>query len=382
MTLSSRAKRLSSRAKRLSSRAKRGICFLLVLILPITVQAQGGILLQGVLDVEGWKTDTSSNMLSRNRGEPAGLYRLSLWSAIEPVRGVFLFGNGVAQGGNALRYDGPASTVELEQGGIRWARHRALVIDAGRMIHPIGAFGQRLLSTRNPLIGIPDAYLPVYPLGVMARGEKGKVDYRAGVVSLPPTHRDYVPEPDPAVHPVVGVGVTPITGLRIGFSATSGPYLNEDFAAYDWRSQDQRVIATDLQYGVGHFDFRGEFAITDFEVPTKPRIDGPAGYAEVRATLTPRVFVAARGELNRYPFIRAAPGTQGTNWITRRTELRAIEAGLGFRFDASTLLKLSFSADDWVVTPENSSFVRPGGKAIAVQLSREFDLIELATRRH
>ena len=32
---------------------------------------------------------------------------------------------------------------------------------------PIGAFGPRLLSTRNPLIGIPDAYIPVYPLGLI-----------------------------------------------------------------------------------------------------------------------------------------------------------------------------------------------------------------------
>ena len=367
--------------KPLSSRVKRGICFLLLLILPVAAQAQGGILLQGVLDVEGWKTDTSSNMLSRNGGDPAGLYRLRLWSAIEPARGVFLFANGIAEGGNARRYDGPGTTITLEQGGARYARHRALVIDVGKMIHPLGAFGSRLLSTRNPLIGIPDAYLPVYPIGVMASGVRGKLDYRAAVVSLPPTHRDYVPEPGPAPRPVLGFGVTPIVGFRVAFSATSGPYLSDDYAVYDWRSLHHRVIATDLQYGFGHVDLRAEFAITDFEVPTRGRIDGPAGYVEARATLTPRVFVATRGELNRYPFIRETFGTQGPNWISRRTELRAFEAGVGFRFTASTLLKVSASVDDWVVTPENSSFVRPGGKAIAVQLSREFDLLELAARR-
>jgi hypothetical protein len=371
---------LSSRAS-LSSRATRGICFSLLLLMPVAVQAQGGILLQGVLDVEGWKTDTSSNMLSRNGGDPAGLYRLRLWSAIEPARGVFLFANGIAEGGNARRYDGPGTTVALEQGGVRYARHRALVIDAGKMIHPLGAFGSRLLSTRNPLIGIPDAYLPVYPLGVMVSGVRGKLDYRAAVVSLPPTHRDYVPEPGPAPRPVLGFGVTPIVGLRIAFSATSGPYLSEDYILWDWRSQHQRVIATDVQFGYRHMDLRAEFAITDFEVPTRGRIDGPAGYLEGRATLTPRVFVAARGELNRYPFIRTGPGSQTPTWVARRTEFVAFEAGFGFRFDATTLLKVTGSVDDWFVTAENASFVRPGGKAIAVQLSREFDLIELATRR-
>jgi hypothetical protein len=345
------------------------------------MQGQGGILLQGVLDVEGWKTDTSSNMLSRNGGDPAGLYRVRLWSAIEPARGVFLFANGIAEGGNARRYEGPGTTVALEQGGVRYARHRALVIDAGKMIHPTGSFGARLLSTRNPLIGIPDAYLPVYPLGVMVSGVRGKLDYRAAVVSLPPTHRDYVPEPDRAPRPALGLGMTPFVGFRVAINATSGPYLNDDLRPQDWRSFHQRVIATDVQYGFAHFDLRAEFAITDFEVPTRERIDGPAGYAEARATLTPRVFVAARGEFNRYPFIRAGPGPMGTTWIARRTELRAFEAGIGFRFDATTLLKASFSVDDWVVTPENASFVRPGGKAIAVQLSREFDLMELVARR-
>jgi hypothetical protein len=52
-----------------------------------------------------------------------------------------------------------------------------------------------------------------------------------------------------------------------------------------------------------------------------------------------------------------------------------VEIGGGYRFGANTVLKLTASADDWVVTPENAGFVRPGGKAIAVQFSREFDLM-------
>lgn len=347
------------------------------LVVPATVSAQGGLLVQGVLDFEAWKTDTASNLLTRNDGDPAALYRLRLWSAIEPVRGLFIFATGFAEHGNARRYDGPGATVTLEQGGVRFARHRAIVIDAGRMIHPIGTFGSRLLSTRNPLIGIPDAYLPVYPLGIMASGERGKIDYRAAVVSLPPTHRDYVPDPDPAAHPAFGFGLTPVTGFRVAVSATSGPYLNEGITP-DWKSYDQRVISSDIQYGFDRFDLRAEFAISEFDVPTRGKIDGPAGYLEARATLTPRVFVAARGELNRYPFVRANVGTSGTNWTARRTELRALEGGIGYRFNASSLIKASVSMDDWVVTPQNASFVRPGGKAFAVQLSRAFDLGELA----
>jgi hypothetical protein len=157
-----------------------------------------------------------------------------------------------------------------------------------------------------------------------------------------------------------------------------GPYLNKDLSAtqlngQDWQSYDQRVIATDLQYGFGHSDVRAEFAIADFEVPYGRRIDGPAGYIELRTTLTPRFFVAARGEFNRYPFIRPV---SATTWISRRNEFVAYEAGIGFRFGANTLLKVSASGDRWVVTPENAPFVQPGGSAAAVQLSRAFDVGE------
>ncbi len=350
-----------------------------MLVVATSAHAQGGVLLQGVLDVEGWKTDTMSTMLARNGGDPAALYRLRLWSAVEPMRGFFIFANGLAEGGNAKRFDAPGTTVMLEQGGLRLARHRALVIDVGRMLNPVGGFGARLLSTRNPLIGIPDAYLPVYPIGAKVSGERGKVDYRAAVVSLPPTHRDYVPDPDPAPRPVLGFGVTPIVGFRVGFSATDGPYLNKDLSASQlndkaWDSYRQRVIGTDVQYGFAHVDLRSEFAISEFEVPRTGRIDGPSGYLEARATLTPRVFVAARGEFNRYPFILPV---SPTFWVSRRTELRAFEAGVGFRFDANTLMKASFSADHWIVTPENAAFVKPGGKALAVQVSRAFDIAEL-----
>jgi hypothetical protein len=362
---------------------RRALAVALMALTAASARGQGGFLLQGIFAVEGWKTDTTSTMLARNGGDPAGLYRLRLWTAIEPARGLFVFANGLAEGGNARRFDGPGTTVILEQGGIRFARHRALVLDAGRMIHPIGASGSRLLATRNPLIGIPDAYLPVYPLGVMASGEKGKLDYRAALVSLPPTHRDYVPDPDPAPHPVVGIGVTPIVGFRVGVTGTAGPYLNKDLSASEldgreWSSYRQRVMAADVQYGFGHFDLRGEFALSEFEVPRSGRIDGPAGYVEARATLTPRVFVAGRGEFNRYPFIRPI---SATTWISRRTELRAFEGGVGFRFDERTLLKASFTVDDWVVTPENATFVKPGGKAIAVQVSRAFDVAEWLARR-
>ena len=50
-----------------------------------TAFAQGGILVQGIADLEGWSTDTMSTLLRRNRGSPGALARLLLWSAAEPL---------------------------------------------------------------------------------------------------------------------------------------------------------------------------------------------------------------------------------------------------------------------------------------------------------
>src|SRR3954470_11369763 len=106
--------------------------FLMMLALPSTALAQRGVLLQGLLDLEGWKTDTMSTLLRRNHGNAGEVYRLRMWSAIEPLRGVFAFANVEATVGNAQPFDESDLYVEMEQWGLRLARHRALVLNAGR----------------------------------------------------------------------------------------------------------------------------------------------------------------------------------------------------------------------------------------------------------
>ena len=108
-------------------------------------RAQGGWLMQGTLDLEGWKTDTTSTLLARNGGDPAGLYRLRAWTAVEPWRALFLFANVEVEGGNAAQSGSSRVYADLEQWGVRWARHPSLVVEGGRMIHPVGAIGGRVV---------------------------------------------------------------------------------------------------------------------------------------------------------------------------------------------------------------------------------------------
>ena len=76
---------------------------------------------------------------------------------------------------------------------MRYVVSHALVFDAGKLQPVVGTFTPRHFSNRNPLIGAPDGYSLQYPLGVEVTGEAGWFDYRAAMVSLPPTHASYVP---------------------------------------------------------------------------------------------------------------------------------------------------------------------------------------------
>jgi hypothetical protein len=357
------------------------LCAAAMALAPSRAPAQGGLMLQGIVDAEFWATDTSSNLLTRRSGAPAGLGRLTAWGALEPWSGFVLFAAGSVERG--ARLDDAGRYAEFEQLGIRVTRSEGLVLDAGRMPMPVGAFAARRFSTRNPLIGVPDGYPVQYPEGVMLSGVVRGWDYRVGAVSRAVAHEGYVPEPGSAMRPVLGLGFTPFAGLRVGASGTVGPYLNDDLSdahldGRDWTAYRQRIGALDARFSYRYAELRAEWARSEYDVPKASEpMRGTTYYVEGRYTITPRLYAAVRHERNKYPFIRPS-GTD--SWNARVTDFTNTEGGIGFRLTASTLLKASYRGDDWVVTPQNASFVRPGGRAFAVQVSQTFDAVAMVER--
>jgi hypothetical protein len=213
-------------------------------------------------------------------------------------------------------------------------------------------------------------------------GTAGILDYRAGVVSLPVTHENYVPDPSSAPRPAFGLGITPTVGLRFGISGTEGPYLNDalpasELAGAGWRTFRERILAADAQLSRGYFEAHAELARSSYDVPGQAAIDGFAYYAESRYTVAPRVFLAARLERNDYPFITPISATQ---WIAVRSAFSDLELGVGYRTSAAALLKLSVRADRWTPSP-NPGTPQDNGYALAAQWSRQFDVVEMVTRR-
>jgi hypothetical protein len=343
--------------------------------------AQGGVLLQGIVDAEFWRTDSGSVLLTRNSGRPGVLGRLQLWSAAEPLPGLIFYAQGQVERGRARQESG--TTAELEQLGVRYVRSEAFALDIGKMTPVVGTFAARRLSTRNALIGVPDGYPVQYPIGVKLSGTRQRIDYRFAMTSLPVSHEGYTPDPSAAPRPAIGLGFTPFTGLRVGASATLGSYLNCDLPSSlldgrSWRSFHQRVGAADVQFSRGYLEMWGEVGVGRYDVPGHAnRVSGLTYYTEAKYTLSPRFFVASRFERNDYPFIQPR---DASTWMATATNFYNGEIGAGFRVSAATLVKASYRADRWLV-PETLRAILPNGSAFAVQVSRAFDVMELATPR-
>ena len=343
--------------------------------------AQSPTLVQGIAASEYWNTGTTSNLLSRNNGRPAVAMQLDIWAAIEPVSAVVL---------HALmsvdHESGTDTQIELEQYGLRYTKSRALVLDAGRILSPIGVFASRRFADRNPLMMAPDAYPTQYPYGGQISGVVRWFDYRATVMSLPAVHEGYTPDPSHAPRPALSVGVTPYVGVRLGMSYTRGPYLNDTLSATQlsqrgWRSYEQQIAAADFAASVGYLELHSEAAWSSYEVPGQSEaVDGLAYYVEGKYTLHPRLFAAARMQRNDYPFIGWVNAPAGGFWVATKTDFHDEEFGIGVRLSARALLKATYHQDIWQVTPQNSAFVGPGDRVFGVQLSYAFDAMEWLRR--
>lgn len=350
--------------------------------LPCALRAQGGVLVQGIADVEFWSTDSSSNLLTRNFGHPATLGRLVLWGAAEPWRGVVFYAEGEAAGGSAQNNQGHID-ASFDEIGVRFTPSPMAVLDLGEIPSPVGTFSARRFSTRNPLIGEPDGYPVEYPVGAQFSGATDHFDYRVAAVTLPVYHDGYVPDPTATLRPAIGAGFTPFTGLRIGGSATWGPYLNSSFTpsqldGQSWQHYHQRVEALDLAFSHEYLEVHAEWAQGSYDVPGfADAVSGETWYVEAKYTFGPRVFVAARAERNDYPFVASVGPTA---WIGRAVDFDDGEIGVGYRLSASLLAKVSYRADRWHLTSDEVAFLGPGGHALAVQLSQAFDLLAMFDR--
>jgi hypothetical protein len=348
--------------------------------------AQERWLLQGLVDAEYWNTDSGSRLLARDDGERSGVGRLRLWAAGDFAPGLQGFVRGAVSGGDGCGQDPCQTDTSLEQAFLRWTNpgKARLVVEAGRIVTPVGDFAKRYLSTENPLIGIPSDYSVSYPDGMAFAAWAGHADFKVAMVDQPLYADWYAPEPGNAFRPMLGAGYTPIVGLRFAGFATRGPYLGPDSEASltpgtAWQDFEQSVYGAELQFSQGHFELHGQFARSGYEVPgLSDRARGKTYWLEPRYTFTPRLFAAARIGQNDYPYI--AP-IYGTTWIASSSRVADVEVGVGYRVLPDLLVKASYRRDKWWV-PEGLESLLPAGHAFALAASWKFDLGDAISHPH
>ncbi|HEY3933112.1 MAG TPA: hypothetical protein VGL65_00695 [Gemmatimonadales bacterium] len=353
---------------------------IILLAAAVTRGSAQGFGVETLGSVETWKTDTGSRLLARNGGDPVATAEVYAWLAWQPAATLRLMAIGELDAAS-----GAASSVDgnIEMFSLRWWHSRAVRVEAGKILLPLGEFAARRFANVNPLIGDPDTYVSEYPWGASVSGGVGPIDYVAAAVTLPAVNVRYTPQPGSELRPVIGAGVSLGPRLRIGVNATHGPYLGESVSdllpiGTTWHDFSQTVATLDLRFSAGRTDTRGEMAWSSYDVPTvTDPVHGLGWYLESRIALSPRFFIAARYEDNRYAFVLPV---SPAFWVGAATTQMNGEAGLGFRLSADALIKASLRRDHWPVH-EISGTSFPDGYAVAVQFSYHADLLQLLTRK-
>ena len=216
-------------------------------------------------------------------------------------------------------------------------------VDVGILPSPVGLFTLELQPHRNPLISAPSYYfspLPAldgrsdrvrlisggYPLGAMFSVSGTRWDARAGVTdSTPAQPRNVFSASRPPAHPqlVLGGGVSPIPGMRLGAGFTRGRYRPRSATTEPIDDLPSATIFNlEVEYAVGHTRLSGEWVRNRFETPSGAAV--ARGFnIQATHTLSPRIFTAARATRVTSPVLTVP--------VEVRRSSTTFEASLGYR---------------------------------------------------
>jgi hypothetical protein len=256
----------------------------------------------------------------------------------------------------ALRYERPGeSPGDI---GVR--------IDAGLIPSPVGLANLMLRPHLNPTVSLPSALftaLPplelrstrttllgaVYGYGASATVSGAHWDARAAVLDTSPlrTRRVFADtNQNPPRFPtlVVGGGVTPVVGVRVGVSVTQTGWQKAGDNPVGTVDRDATIVTIESDVSFRFTRLMGEWVHDSIDTATGNRI-ASGWWVQGQQTLTPRWFAAARLERMDAPLVTAAVGTVDQH-------LLSIEETAGFRVTPEITLRVSHRA--------RRGFGRPG----------------------
>ena len=260
-------------------------------------------------------------------------------------------------------------------------------LQAGLIPNPVGLWGPRTYSDKNPLVGLPLMYLyhtalspsayqktnqqlystrgegyehsglpiiydPCWNTGMEIFGSVGMVDWSVGALSGSVSAPRTQPEKDvPQLTGKLGLYFSP--AFSLSFSGFAGPYI-DDISIFEIEASEyyKLAAANDLKqtedylnlgggYGA-HFDYGmlemySEGFFTRWEHPIFENLDAYSVYFDARYKLAPQWYVAGRVETMRFSEhdFGGSIGKQDWDYPLNRFEL-----GVGYRVDQAVLLKV------------------------------------------
>jgi hypothetical protein len=172
----------------------------------------------------------------------------------------------------------------------------------------------------------------VYPVGAMASVTTSLWDARVAVLDRSPTTTWTTPTRLAAPkHLVVGGGVSPRQGLRFGIAVAGG--------GLDDRARDRstyRMLNVEVDWAFAYTRISGEWTHDRFDTALGRRTANGVT-AQVRQTLTPRLFVHSRATSARAPQV-AAGGS------VRVQDYRAVDSTLGYLVSSDLTARVGHTA--------------------------------------
>ena len=230
----------------------------------------------------------------------------------------------------------------------------ALRVEGGYIPSPIGLANLTLRPHLNPTIAQPAELFTsipsleprgprvnllsgLYPLGAQATLSTVHWDARVAVMDTSPLRLRRVfasyerPNPPRFTNVVVGAGVTPLVGLRIGASVTRGGWMRAGESPTTTGTRDATVATIESEFAFRHTSLAAEWVHDTLDTSLGDRAMN-GWYVQGAQSISPRWFVAARVErINT-----TLPVPDGT-----QQHFNATEQTLGFRLTPEITVRAS-----------------------------------------
>jgi hypothetical protein len=237
-------------------------------------------------------------------------------------------------------------------------------VDAGLIPSPIGLANLMLRPQLNPTVSLPASLFQALPstepgaprttlLGaVYAYGANATVsgthwDVRAAVIDTSPlrTRRVFSETNPPRFDNVVlGAGVTPLVGLRVGGSVTRGGWQRAGEGPTITQNRDATIVTVESEWSFRYTKLLGEWVRDTLDTASGDTV-ASGWFVQGQQTLTPRWFAAGRIERMTAPAL--------TPLLTiEQQRLDGVEETIGFRLTPEITLRADHRA--------RRGFGRPG----------------------